>query len=136
MLFAIDHDDLARLGEAGSDAELGAIVAALEESWDARSAFELDEAWDATLGGARLHDGDEPIVTVTAPDEVQRITRALERWDRACFEQAYDRIPRGDYGDLDEADPGYVWACFDVMRPFWRGPPARAARAVVFGVEP
>jgi hypothetical protein len=157
VLYAVDDDELARLGEAASDGEVRAIIASLEEKWDEPWVCELDKAWDAIhrtltdgrlaydngtpplslaiLGGARLHDGDDLIVTVKAPDEVIRVAHALRGWDRARFRQAYYRIPRQDYGDLDEADLEYVWAYFEAMRPLWTSA-ARAERAMVFSVEP
>lgn len=157
VLFAIDDETLARLGDARSDAEVRAIVSELEERWDPGAACELDKAWDAIhraltdgrlafdngrpplslaiLGGRRLHDGDDLIVTVKAPDEVARIARALTGWDRAKLRAAYYRIPKQDYGDLDEEDLEYVWAYFQKMLELWRDA-AREERAVVFSVEP
>jgi hypothetical protein len=156
-LYAIDDDDLARIGDAQTDAEVRAIVAELEARWEPGFACELDEAWDAIhrvltdgrlvfgngrpplslaiLGGRRLHDGDEMIVTVKAPDEVQAIADALARWDYTRFRRAYYKLPRDDYGELDEDDLGYVWAYFRNMTEFWREA-AAAERAVVFSAEP
>ncbi|AKF05031.1 YfbM family protein [Sandaracinus amylolyticus] len=157
VLFAVDDDTLARLGDASSDAEVRAIVSELEERWDPATTCELDKAWDAIhraltdgrlsfgngapplswtiLGGRRLHDGDELIVTVKAPDQVQRIARALGGWDRAKLRAAYYRIPKQDYGDLDEEDLEYVWAYFSKMLELWKDA-AREERGVVFSVEP
>ena len=157
VLFAIADETLGRLGDARSDAEVRAIVGELEERWDPGATCELDKAWDAIhralgdgrlawdsgrpplslaiLGGRRLHDGDELIVTVKAPDEVQKIARALAGWDRAKLRAAYYRIPKQDYGDLDEEDLEYVWAYFQKMLELWRDA-AREERAVVFSVEP
>ena len=157
VLFAIDDETLARLGEARSDAEVRAIVEELEERWEPAAACELDKAWDAIhraltdgrlaydsgrpplslaiLGGHRLHDGDELIVTVKAFDEVQRVARALSEWDRAKLRAAYYRIPKQDYGDLDEEDFEYVWAYFQKMLELWRDA-ARDERSVVFTVAP
>ncbi len=157
VLFAVDDDDLARLGDAGSDAEVRAVVAELEERWDPAFTCELDKAWDAIhrvltdgrlifgngrpplsraiLGGRRMHDGDDLIVTVKAADEVISIDRALGAWDHGRVRQAYYKLPKSDYGDLDEADLEYVWAYFEKMRELWRDA-AKAERAVVFSVEP
>lgn len=157
VLFAIDDDDLARLGDATGDAEVAAVIADLEERWEGAGACELDKAWDAIhrtltdgrlefgsgrpplslaiLGGTRLYDGDALIVTVKAADQVIAIDRALRAWDRARFREAYYRLPKGDYGDLDEQDLEYVWAYFEKMRDAFREA-AAAERAVVFSVEP
>lgn len=151
VLFAIDDDELARLGEASTDAEIRAIVDGLEERWE--NVCELDKAWDglhriltdgrlefgngspplawAILGGRRLYDGDDRIVTVKAVDQVVAIDRALRGWDRARARQAYYRLPKHDYGDLDDEDFDHIWSYFQPMREFW-GDAAKAERAVVF----
>jgi hypothetical protein len=153
VLFAIDDEQLARLGEARDDVEIGAILDEIEEQWDRGHLCEMDKAWDvihrvltdgrlefgngkrplslAILGGRRLYDGDDRIVTVKTADETAAIARALVGWDRARFRQAYYRIPKHDYGDLDEEDLGYAWAYFGPMCEFWKDA-ARDERAVVF----
>jgi len=155
VLFAIDDDELARLGDARDDAEVQAIVDAIEERWESGATCELDKAWDAIhraltdgnlsfdngqpplslaiLGGHRLLDGDERIVTVKAPDEVQAIAAALRGWDRARLRQAYYRIPKQEYGDLDEEDLDYTWIYFQRLVELYRDA-ARAERGVVFSV--
>jgi hypothetical protein len=155
VLFAVDDDVLARLGDARDDAEVQAIVDDLEERWEPGFTCELDKSWDAihrsltdgglsfgngrpplslaVLGGHRLLDGDERIVTVKAPDEVHAIDAALRRWDRATLRQAYYRIPKQDYGDLDEEDLDYTWAFFQKLVELYRAA-ARHERGVVFSV--
>ncbi|MDQ3031136.1 MAG: YfbM family protein [Myxococcota bacterium] len=155
VLFAIDDDDLARLGDARDDAEVQAIVDDIEERWETGATCELDKSWDAIhraltggdlafdngtpplslaiLGGHRLLEGAERIVTVKAPDEVHAIAGALRSWDRARLREAYYRIPKQDYGDLDEEDLDYVWAFFQKMVELYRDA-ARAERGVVFSV--
>lgn len=153
VLFAIDDETLARLGEAESDAAVLAIVDALEERWD--EVCELDKAWDglhriltdgrltfengrpplawAILGGTRLLGGDDRIVTAKGADQVIAIDRALRGWDRARAHQAYRKLPREDYGDLDEEDFAYLWAYFEPMRRFYREA-AALERAALFSV--
>lgn len=157
VLFAIDDDELAKLGEARSDDEVRALVAAIEERWE--SACELDKAWDAihraltdgklalpragerspvlaraVLGGTLLLEAPDAIVSVKAADEVQAIARALAVWDRDRFRASYYRIDREDYGDLDEEDFEHCLAWFERMVAFYQEA-ARAERAVVFSVD-
>jgi hypothetical protein len=157
VLFAIDDDELAKLGEARSDEEVRALVASIEERWD--NACELDKAWDAIhralgdgklalpavgertpllsraiLGGTVLLDAPDAIVTVKPADEVQAIAGALSVWDRARFRAGYYRIDRDDYGDLDEEDFEHCLAWFERMVAFYRDA-ARAERAVVFSTD-
>jgi hypothetical protein len=157
VLFAIDDDELARLGEASNDDEVRALVGAIEERWE--HACELDKAWDAihraltdgklalprpgdrpsalaraVLGGTLLLDAPDAIVSAKAPDEVQAIARALSVWDRARFRSAYYRIDREDYGDLDEEDLEHCLAWFERMVAFYREA-AQAERAVVFSTD-
>lgn len=157
VLHAIDDEGLATLGEAGSDADVTAFVDGLEAAWAPGTTCELDTAWEAIhrlltdgrleygaqhrplglaiLGGHRLHDGDERIVTVKAPDEVLAIDIALRPWGRARVREAYFKLPRHDYGDLDEDDFEYVWSYFEPMCAFFHDA-AAAERGVVFSVEP
>ncbi len=157
VLFAIDDEVLARLGDASDDAQIRAIVAELEAQWDEPHVCELDRAWDAIhrmltdgrltfdsgkpplswaiLGGTRLHEGEAAIVTVKTADQTAAIARALRGWQRGVLRQAYHRLPRHDYGDLDEEDFEYVWLWFERMLEFWADA-AREERAVVFAVEP
>lgn len=159
VLFAIDDEELAKLGEASTDAEVRALVSAIEERWE--HACELDKAWDAihraltdgklalprpdasprpgplaraVLGGTLLLDAPDAIVSAKAPDEVQAIARALSVWDRARFRSAYYRIDREDYGDLDEEDFEHCLAWFERMVAFY-GEAARAERGVVFSTD-
>ncbi len=153
VLFAIDDDDLARLGDAANDAEVLAIVAELEERWDPRWTCELDKSAEtihraisgggfspgagafperlAVLGARSIIDADEPYVSVNAPDDVARVARALARWDRARFRAGYQAIDRSEYGDLDDEDLEYAWSYFEPMRELYVAA-AREERAVVF----
>jgi hypothetical protein len=164
VLFALDDEDLARLGEAGSDREVLAIVAEIEERWE--NACELDRAWEAihralTDGGLDLRDARSPlssstlsgsilgrtilggtvlvrtseaIVSVKGPDDVVAIAKALASWDEARFRAAYQRIDRSEYGELDEEDLVYTLAWFARLAPFY-AQAAREERAVVFSVD-
>jgi hypothetical protein len=155
VLFAIDDDDLARLGDARDDAEVQAIADEIEERWETGFTCELDKSWDAIhraltdgnlafdngtpplslviLGGHRLLEGAERIATVKAPDEVLAIAAALRDWDRARLRQAYFKIPKQDYGDLDEEDFDYTWLFFQKAVELYRDA-ARAERGVLFSV--
>lgn len=155
VLFAVDDDDLARLGDARDDAEVLAIIDDLEERWDPKHACELERAWDAIhrsltdgrlafdngapplslviLGGHRLLEGADRIVTAKAPDEVLAIAESLSMWDRDRLRRGYDRIPTRDYGDLDEEDFDYTWRFFQRAVELYRTA-ARDQRGVVFSV--
>ncbi|MBN8610626.1 MAG: DUF1877 family protein [Deltaproteobacteria bacterium] len=154
VLFALDDEDLARLGEARSDREVLDIVTDLEERWE--NACELDRAWDAIhraltdgrldlrdaspplsraiLGGTVLVRTEAAIVSVKGADDVVAIAKALAPWDEARFRAGYQRIDRNDYGDLDEEDFGYTFAWFERLAPFYARA-AREERAIVFAVD-
>lgn len=154
VLFAIDDDDLGRLGDATTDAAVLAIVSELEERWE--HACELDKAWDAIhraltdghlstrngrpplsraiLGGTVLVESDDAIVSVKAVDDVAAIAAALTPWDAARFRDAYHHIDRSDYGELDDDDLAYCLAWFERLAPFYEAA-AAAERAVVFSVD-
>lgn len=154
VLFALEDEDLARLGEAGSDDAVLAIVSELEERWE--NACELDRAWDAIhraltdgrlsldngkpplsrtiLGGTVLVSSESAIVSVKGPDDVVAIAKALVPWDASRFRAAYQRIDRSDYGDLDDEDLTYTLAWFERLAPFFASA-ARDERAVVFAVD-
>lgn len=154
VLFALDDEDLARLGEARTDADVLTVVGELEERWE--NACELDQAWDAihraltdgrlaldngrpplshaVLGGTVLVSSDSVIVSVKGADEVAAIAKALATWDAARFRAAYHRIDRSDYGDLDDEDLTYALAWFERLAPFYARA-AREERAVAFAVD-
>ena len=154
VLFAIDDEELGRLGEADSDEHVLRLVAEIEERWE--HACELDKAWDgihrtltdgklaldngtpplsqAVLGGTILVDSEDQIVSVKGPDQVVAIARALASWDASRFRAAYHHIDRNEYGELDEEDLTYCLAWFERLGPFY-AEAARAERAVVFSVD-
>lgn len=154
VLFAIDDDELEKLGNATTDAQVLAIVSEIEERWE--HACELDKAWDAIhraltdgrlaldngrpplsnviLGGTLLVSSEAAIVSVKPTDRVEAIARALRAWDAARFRAAYQRIDRSDYGELDEEDLTYTLAWFERLAPFYEQA-ARSERAVLFSVD-
>lgn len=153
VLFAVDDEELAKLGEAASDAEVRAIVDAVEQRWEPDHSCELEKSWDAihraltdgklaydngrgatrlaVLGGKRLYDGDDAIVVARDVDATAAVARALAGWDEAALRRAYFKIDSREYGDLDEEDFQYTWAFFQRMRAFY-AEAARAERSVVF----
>lgn len=156
VLYAIDDDVLAQLGEAPDDAAVLAIVGELEERWEAGFTCELEKSWEAihrtlsggsldtssgtrlerlaVLGGTCLVRDDETIVSVKAPDQVQKLARLLAGWDRPRFRQAYYAIDRSEYGDLDEEDLDYAWVFFERAVELYREA-ASVERAVVFSLS-
>lgn len=156
VLFAIDDDTLARLGEARDDAAVLAIVSEYEERWEAGATCELEKSWEAIhraltggkldyssgpraerlaiLGGVRLVEGDDVIVSAKGADEVARIAAATSLWDRPRFRAGYYAIDRSEYGDLDEEDLEYAWVFFERMVEFYRDA-AAAERSVIFSLS-
>ena len=156
VLFAIDDETLARLGEARDDAAVLSIVSEHEERWEAGATCELERSWEAIhraltggkldyqsgpraerlaiLGGVRLIEGDEVLVSAKGADEVVRVAAALASWDRARFRVGYYAIDRSEYGDLDEEDLEYAWVFFERMVEFYRES-AAAERAVIFSLS-
>jgi hypothetical protein len=155
VLFAIDDDELASLGDAKNDAEVQALVNGIEARWE--QACELDKAWDgihraltdgrfhrnasgplmvpgAILGGTLLVESEEAIIVVKAADEVHQIASALASWDRGRFRSGFYRINQDEYGDLEEEDFEYCYVWFERMRAFFVEA-AQEERAVVFSVD-
>jgi hypothetical protein len=154
VLFAIDDEELEKLGNATTDEQVLAIVSEIEERWE--HPCELDKAWDAIhraltdgrlaldngrpplshviLGGTLLVSSDSAIVSVKPADRVDAIARALRGWDAARFRAAYHHIDRSDYGELDEEDLTYTLAWFERLAPFYERA-ARSERAVLFSVD-
>lgn len=155
VLFAIDDDELASLGDAKNDAEVQALVNGIEARWE--QACELDKAWEgihrtltdgrfhreakgalmvpgAILGGTLLVESEDAIIVVKAADEVHQIAKALSAWDRGRFRSGYFRIDQSEYGDLEEEDFEYCHAWFERMRAFFVEA-AQEERAVVFSAD-
>lgn len=155
VLFAIDDDELASLGDATNDDDVQTLVAGIEARWE--QACELDKAWDgihraltdgrfhrnaegpfmvpgAVLGGTVLVEREDSIIVVKAADEVHKIATALAPWDRGRFRSGYFRIDQSEYGDLEEEDFEYCYAWFERMRAFF-AEAAQEERAVVFSAD-
>lgn len=160
VLFAVEDEELARLGDATNDAEIRAIVEEIERAWE--NACELEKAWDpihraltggrleltpttpltgehailahAILGGALLLQTDDAIVTAKSHADVSAVAERIARWDRPTFRAAYYKIDRRDYGDLDEEDFAYAWSYFERLKAHF-AEAARLDRGVVFSAD-
>ncbi len=116
---------------------------------------ETDKAWDAihrcltdgklefgdgeeylcVLGSGMIfeyHDGDEWIVNILYPEEVQSAFEVIEEIDEADFRRRYGRIDQASYG-FPKSEDGfeYTWSWFVPLREFFRRA-AGAGRCVVF----
>lgn len=115
---------------------------------------ESDKAWDAIhrtltdgeldwangsfplnhviLGGDRLYELDDYVMTLKTPQEVQAIAQALAQISEAQFRENYFRIDPDDYGvPVDEEDYSYTWSWFQGIREFYDRA-AQANRSVLF----
>lgn len=152
VLFAIDDEELASLGDADNDDDVRSLVDAIEARWE--QACELERAWEgihraltdghlgraapgpsmvpgAILGGTVLVEREDTLVIVKPADEVQQISTSLAAWDRRRFRSGYFRIDAAEYGDLEEEDFEYCYAWFERMRAFF-AEAAQEERAIVF----
>lgn len=154
VLFAIDDEELASLGDADNDDDVRSLVDAIETRWE--QACELDKAWEgihraltggrmdrvakapmvpgAILGGTVLVEREDTLIIVKPADEVQQISASLSSWDRGRFRSGYFRIDAAEYGDLEEEDFEYCYAWFERMRAFF-AEAAQEERAIVFSAD-
>jgi len=155
VLFAIDDEELASLGDADNDDDVRSLVDAIEARWE--QACELDKAWEgihraltdghfertvhgpmmvsgAILGGTVLIEHEDTLIVVKPADEVHQIAASLALWDRGRFRSGYFRINISEYGDLEEEDFEYCYAWFERMRAFF-AEAAQEERAVVFSAD-
>ena len=154
VLFAIDDEELASLGDADNDDDVRSLVDAIEARWE--QACELDRAWEgihraltggrldrvakapmvsgAILGGTVLVEREDTLIIVKPADEVHQISASLSAWDRGRFRSGYFRIDAAEYGDLEEEDFEYCYAWFERMCAFF-AEAAQEERAIVFSAD-
>lgn len=116
-----------------------------EELWAAHKdrAQETDKAWDAIhrcltdgtlkkakrfyplgyviLGGEDLYNGNDYIMSLKTPQQVQDILTALADMTEDRFRAAYERIKPRDYEmPLSDEDFNYSWSWFQGLLEFYR----------------
>jgi hypothetical protein len=144
VLFAITQEQAERLLAARGDdsAVLSIVQDEIEEEWDEAHLCQTDKAWDAIhrclsdgtlgitqnvlsqciLGGDRLHEGSEYIVSLLKPEQITQLSIALRALDKEWFREAYFKINADDYaipGQLSESDFEYTWDWFEGVRDFY-----------------
>ena len=156
--FALTSLEFANILKASSDAELMAIIAVMEATWDTENLAESDKAWDAIhrcltdgsllydsgtyplnhviCGGRALHKGDDYTVMLVTPAQVADVAAALAPANQVWLRERYfSLINPNDYefehGDEDFA---YTWEWFQGVRALYEKA-AGAGRAVIFTVD-
>lgn len=89
----------------------------------------------AVLGGEPVYDGDDYIMVLKTPSEVQEVSVALRSITENTARVAYNSIDEADYGmELSEEDFGYTWEnLIDVIAFFQTA--ASAGRYVLFTAD-
>ena len=147
VLFSLDENLVSKLKEIKSDEErLDYLQMEIEEvffdKYPDRLA-ELDKSWDALhrsltdgklewtngeyplnhviLGGELLYHQSDYIMTLKTPEQVDNISKAIERVDEETLRQGYFKIDPKVYGfDLTEDDFEYTWTWFKQSKGFWK----------------
>jgi len=150
VLFAIDEKLVTQLKSMERDdlvdfiadnveeeffAEKPEYVAELDKSWDAiRRSFLADHDLTAKEGDYPLshiifgsevlygdNDGEDYVITLKTPQQVQDISKALEKLTKSSFKEKYYAIDETAYGfPLDDEDYEYTWNWLRDTMPFWR----------------
>ena len=153
--FALTAEEAALISSASNDGQLMTAIEEIEDRWDQEWLVETDKAWDAihrcltdgtlsygptpshkcVLGSGSLHEGEEYIVNLLEPDEVQQVILAIRDIDEPFLRRSYFAIDPDDYDQPpSEEDFGYTWDNFRDLREFFEKA-ARHDRAVVFTVD-
>lgn len=108
-------------------AEPKTYAAESDKSWDAmhRALSDGKLSWDggafplnhAVLGGESLYTGDDYIMSLKTPAQVQVIASALRELTQEDFRARYNRIDRDSYdSELGDEDFAYTWDWFQEVR--------------------
>jgi hypothetical protein len=158
--FSLDAVQLAVLKAVDEEGRVDFVQDIFEEElWNSDRARgqETDKAWDAIhrsltdgglewnngsyplnhviLGGEPLYSGDDYVISLKSPEQVQDIAAALASVTRETLREGYDRLDPAEYGvDLSDDDFEYTWDWFTGLKEFYQ----RAAAeyyAVLFTVD-
>lgn len=155
--FAIDAATAQRLLAADDDDELSALIEEIEMELLDIDSCGTDKAWDAIhrcltdgyleyangtyplnaviLGGRQLYEGDDYIVSLLTPAQVNDVATALVEVDRDTMWTSYQHIDPDDYGiNYGLGDFDYTWANFADLLSFFRRA-AEAGKHVIFTVD-
>lgn len=153
--FALTLDEMVRLESAHDDDELMAVIEEIEDRWDRDWLQETDKAWDAIhrcltdgtlrygssplqkciLGEVSLYEGDDYLVNLLEPAEVEEVAAAIRGIDEPSMRRSYFALDPDDYDQpLSEEDFGYTWDNFQDLRRFFEKA-AGHDRAVLFTVD-
>jgi hypothetical protein len=159
--FALTDDDVSQLLSRSSDAER---LEFLQEELEVRYfeepqtyLAESDKAWDAmhraltdglldhdggkyplnhvVLGGQLIYSGDDYIMSLKTPAQVNDIAAAILQYTEEQFRARYDAIDPDRYGlALSDEDFSYTWEWFQVVRQLYQIA-ASEGRHVLFSVD-
>jgi hypothetical protein len=155
--FAVTAKQAEDLLAADGDEALMELLEGIEEAWDADNLAESDKAWDAmhrcltdgrlghgngsyplnhcVLGPRQLHKGNDYIVSLVSPEEVQAVASALQGITEEWFRDRYATVLPRDYApEYGPQDLEYTWSNFRDVRQLYEKA-AERGRAVIFTVD-
>ena len=106
------------------------LVAETDKAWDAihrvltdgRLEYDRDPypLSHVILGGERLYQGDDYIMTLKTPDQVRDVAAALGAVTEPDFRARYMALDPDEYdGEIGQEDYEYTWSWFSRLREFW-----------------
>lgn len=139
--FALTEDELGELLSRSTDEDrLEHLQEEIEETLFETAkdrVCETDKAWEgiadvlgatgldaeaadlSVLGGERLYDGDDYVMTLRSVSEVERVAAFLDGFTEVSFRCAWEkrpfRAPSSPSGDF-----GYLWENLEDLRTFYR----------------
>lgn len=142
VFFAITSEQAAAFQAAADDDAVIDLVDEVEEEWDEDNLAECDKAWDAlhrlltdgaleygngpepfchcVLSPNQLHEGDDYIVSLVAPEKVKEVARALAEITQASFDERYRTVVPKDYAlEYGDEDREYTWESFQDVRDLY-----------------
>ncbi|QQD12669.1 YfbM family protein [Sphingobacterium sp. UDSM-2020] len=148
VLFSLDEKEVEKLKSYDADSErLEYLQHGIEEIYFEKfpdRIAELDKSWDGLhrsltdgkygfnngefplnhviLGGEILYNGNDYIMTLKCPKEVQEIAKAVKNITKEVLKKGYEQISADDedYADfISEEDFQYTWDWFSNSIAFW-----------------
>jgi hypothetical protein len=161
VLFSLDEKTVSKLKSFKSDEQrLDFLQEDIEETImnnEPERFAEFDKSWDALhrsltdgkfewtngtfplnhviLGGQQIYHKDDYIMSLKTPEQVKKISFAIEKISREDLRKGYNNIDSKDYGfDLTDEDFEYTWTWFQDSLEFWKKA-ASEKRYVLFTVD-